>query len=714
MAAAVSTLESAPALSWDKVFKFSFRLEQERKMYGLAKMQGSGGVYFYNSQVNPLYPADWKRTKNIASLRKLWEAGKIVPPTTDVYESDAYREWKAKQDGAPLTALTAATAQSPLREGRVDRRSPKPEPRSRSADSSPPRSPVADVDEMTYDELKEALRRSQALLGSRQAFARSVAKEMASQQKSDSNEVLTAVKDLSAQMSEVGDSVKDSVKEVGEAVNEVGEAVCEAGEAMEASFQLQMEEATKADAERKKAEEERVASSAARVAAASAAASAAAAAASAAAVAHEQQLEQQKQAQLMRESNDMARKTLEERKLEIRERKAAEKKINELLASTAVHALGGKLAAEKAVAGIDTANAGIDTANKNLGDLANLTVEGFELLTERLEDGSLLEEIADKQAAEMPAAIAKGIALARDHEVIDELDEPLVSAPSSARPRGGARATRATARSFASGGSSSSGSSSTGSSAASSARTARAAAPAKTRSGKAKAPVPSRAAKAPLPKTLTALCSTLVDGDHDAWSARVEALNEPLSQLLALAAANGRLAATLKALAAGFARTIQAKEGQVQFAVFSSLLKLSETHGALLAPLAAARASALRDDTVLAALLGPKAVASTRSLSVAGAALKAAEALVSAAPSVEALQIVCADLHVKSPHAKTCAAAASLIEILIGRLPSEQLAAQSASISAALKTLRVHPHTETVGAQARHATEAFEAAGFAA
>ena len=533
--------------------------------------------------------------------------------------------------------------------------------------------------------------------------------------------MLTAVKDLSAQMSEVGDSVKDSVKEVGEAVNEVGEAVCEAGEAMEASFQLQMEEATKADAERKKAEEERVASSAARVAAASAAASAAAAAASAAAVAHEQQLEQQKQAQLMRESNDMARKTLEERKLEIRERKAAEKKINELLASTAVHALGGKLAAEKAVAGIDTANAGIDTANagidtanKNLGDLANLTVEGFELLTERLEDGSLLEEIADKQAAEMPAAIAKGIALARDHEVIDELDEPLVSAPSSARPRGGARATRATARSFASGGSSSSGSSSTGSSAASSARTARAAAPAKTRSGKAKAPVPSRAAKAPLPKTLTALCSTLVDGDHDAWSARVEALNEPLSQLLALAAANGRLAATLKALAAGFARTIQAKEGQVQFAVFSSLLKLSETHGALLAPLAAARASALRDDTVLAALLGPKAVASTRSLSVAGAALKAAEALVSAAPSVEALQIVCADLHVKSPHAKTCAAAASLIEILIGRLPSEQLAAQSASISAALKTLRVHPHTETVGAQARHATEAFEAAGFAA
>ena len=132
----------------------------------------------------------------------------------------------------------------------------------------------------------------------------------------------------------------------------------------------------------------------------------------------------------------------------------------------------------------------------------------------------------------------------------------------------------------------------------------------------------------------------------------------------------------------------------------------------LAAASAAARASALRDDTVLAAILGPKAVASTRSVSVAAAARSAVEALISAAPSTEALHIVCA--HAKSPHAKTCAAAASLIEILIGRLPSEQLAAQSASISAALKTLRVHPHTEMVGAQARHATEAFEAAGFAA
>ena len=187
---------------------------------------------------------------------------------------------------------------------------------------------------------------------------------------------------------------------------------------------------------------------------------------------------------------------------------------------------------------------------------------------------------------------------------------------------------------------------------------------------------------------------------------------EPLHKLLAHAAANGQLPAALKALAAGFVQTIVAAEGQVQFAVFASLHKLAETHGAMLAPLAAARASALRDDTVLAAILGPKAVASTRSVSVAAAARSAVEALISAAPATEALHIVCA--HAKSPHAKTCACVASLLEILVGRLPPAQLAAQSASVSTALQTLCAHRDTETVVAQARQALEAFEAAGYAA
>ena len=200
------------------------------------------------------------------------------------------------------------------------------------------------------------------------------------------------------------------------------------------------------------------------------------------------------------------------------------------------------------------------------------------------------------------------------------------------------------------------------------------------------------------------LCKT----EHSSWAQRVDALKDTQEfySILDECERKGKLREALKKLAAGFIKSLKANEGTVQFAILALLAALADKYGNKLALLPCAKGSALNDDTVLHALLGPTAAACTKSSTIADTARSTAATLVQAAPSIESLKIVLA--HDKSKHPLTCKCAGELIEILVEALPLEALTEPIVeSIEKSLGNLEsfaaARGATEEVRAQARQA-----------
>ena len=117
-------------------------------------------------------------------------------------------------------------------------------------------------------------------------------------------------------------------------------------------------------------------------------------------------------------------------------------------------------------------------------------------------------------------------------------------------------------------------------------------------------------------------CQSLLFAARSRVDLRREPPGLPASPLDALPEAPA-----LKKLAAGFIKSLKANEGTVQFAILALLAALADKYGNKLALLPCAKGSALNDDTVLHALLGPTAAACTKSSTIADTARSTAATL---------------------------------------------------------------------------------------
>ena len=200
-----------------------------------------------------------------------------------------------------------------------------------------------------------------------------------------------------------------------------------------------------------------------------------------------------------------------------------------------------------------------------------------------------------------------------------------------------------------------------------------------------KAPAASAPAAVPPPtRGLAKVISILTNEDHSAWQERVRVLGVPLRATLQEAAEAGKLGAALGALGRAMAATMNAAEAQVKLATLALVLDLADVYGAQITPLPLARGDSV-SPTVLHALV--KATAFKASAGVREAAREAAEVLLAAGPTLDALKIV--SEHGHHPDATIRATAAILLRVLIGRLPAEALARALSRVQASLGELLV-------------------------
>ena len=236
---------------------------------------------------------------------------------------------------------------------------------------------------------------------------------------------------------------------------------------------------------------------------------------------------------------------------------------------------------------------------------------------------------------------------------------PLAGLPTQPPPRRATRSSQASSASSASTRSAASGTShSTTKTAAQGAKNAPRRAP------KGKAAAPPKAASAPKaklpppPAVVSGVAKILSNRDHALWKERLHAVAHELASVLRQAEAKGLLEAALKALVSGVISALHAAESTIQLAACGTLEELATLYADKIKPLVTTVAMPRLEfaDTVLAALV--KAAAHKGSAAVREASANAARALISAAPSLPALEIVAGqadsihDACAPPPHAR--------------------------------------------------------------
>ena len=236
-----------------------------------------------------------------------------------------------------------------------------------------------------------------------------------------------------------------------------------------------------------------------------------------------------------------------------------------------------------------------------------------------------------------------------------------------------------------------------------------------TRSMQAKrkpAPAPVSAARIGKTKTGKApagvagvVATTLLQPDHESWFERKAAAGEPFRQVIAAAAANGKMEETLNVLGEGLTKALMAAEFQVAFALMESLEFIFDHLGAAAAPLLLCGTSAA-DGTILDALL--KVTANPKMRCVREAAHALALRLVSIAPSAAVLSVVLR-VGATTNAAKAMACAAALVGVLVEAVPVPN--GKLDDVEACLGRFLVCKHDDVQDA-ANTALMSFAAAGY--